>query len=285
MRDLKIEVLKMKLTGILSFLAAAILSISCALVANAHDMSAMEHDAAANSTGAMGQMGAHMDMGAHMVMTKHRPENSEDQDRARRLVETLRDGVSKYKDYKVALADDYHPFIPQVPLDIYHFTNYSQAYREYTGHFDPGHPASLLYTKTGPNQFKLVGAMYSAPAGTPEDELDRLVPLSVGRWHAHTDICLPKGLTLNDLIRGNIGADREDTPGMLPASNEYARKINHTFGFMSDGRFGFAGKITDPAQCEAAGGHFIKQAWGWMIHVYPFQSDDLKVAFSLDSPK
>jgi hypothetical protein len=73
---------------------------------------------------------------------------------------------------------------------------------------------------------------------------------------------------------------------MIPASqNPRAEAINRQFGVFADGRFGFVGKIADEAQCNAAGGNFIKQAFGWMIHVYPFAGDDLKVAFSTDVPK
>jgi len=251
---------------------------------SSHDMSSMAHDSSAD-TGAMGQMSGHMEMGKHMVMTQPRPSTAEDTARAEVLLKTLRGGISKYKDYKLAVADGYRPFIPQVPLDIYHFTNYRQAYQEYTGHFDPARPASLLYELTAPNDYKLVGVMFSAPAGTPESDLDKLIPLSVARWHAHTDICLPKGISLEDLIRGNIGAGDENTPGMLNSSNPVAKQANRTWGFMADGRFGFSGKINTPQECEAAGGHFMNQAWGWMVHVYPFESDDVKVAFSQDAPR
>jgi hypothetical protein len=54
---------------------------------------------------------------------------------------------------------------------------------------------------------------------------------------------------------------------------------------MADGRFGFTGKIADPTECEAAGGHFLKQAFGWMVHVYPFNGDDLKVAYGMSVPQ
>jgi hypothetical protein len=53
---------------------------------------------------------------------------------------------------------------------------------------------------------------------------------------------------------------------------------------MADGRFGFEGKIHDSASCESAGGSFIPLAFGWMVHVYPFQGDDLKVAYGMNVP-
>ena len=55
-------------------------------------------------------------------------------------------------------------------------------------------------------------------------------------------------------------------------------------GYLADPRFGFTGTISNQADCEAADGNFHKQIFGWMIHVYPFTSEDLKVAFSLAAP-
>jgi len=75
-------------------------------------------------------------------------------------------------------------------------------------------------------------------------------------------------------------------PGTMPmGSPSSAPAINRRLGFLADGRFGFTGKIADAAECEAAGGHFLKQAFGWMVHVYPFNGDDLKVAFGTSVPK
>jgi len=134
--------------------------------------------------------------------------------------------------------------------------------------------------------YVLVGAMYSAPADYTPDQLDALIPLSVAHWHAHTNICLPDGVTLDDILRGDVGSSRIDEPGMLPvSSSQYAPAINQRLGFLADGRFGFTGKIADASSCEAAGGQLLKQAFGWMVHVYPFNGDDLKVAFGMSVPK
>jgi len=35
-------------------------------------------------------------------------------------------------------------------------------------------------------------------------------------------------------------------------------------------QFGFKGTIADESECRQAGGTFVPQAGGWMIHVYPF---------------
>src|SRR5208282_530228 len=214
------------------------LALSINAPAFAHDMAEMEesdgHDMAPNAMG--GQMG----MGAHMVMTSSRPQAPNDIERAHDLINTLRRVLARYHDSRVALSEGYRIFLPTVPQEVYHFTDYGAASQEYSGHFDPARPGSLLYVKNSGGDYVLVG---------------------------------------------DIGATHLDMPGMMPvASSPSAPGINRRLGFLADGRFGFTGKIADAAECEAAGGHFLKQAFGWMIHVYPFNGDDLKVAFGMSVP-
>ena len=35
--------------------------------------------------------------------------------------------------------------------------------------------------------------------------------------------------------------------------------------------------ITDKDACEAAGGRFLPPVFGWMVHVYPFETDPEKI--------
>ncbi len=261
-------------------ITATAIAIAASAPAFAHDMSAMGPTEAPNA------MGSHMAMDAHMMMTPVRPATPDDLERARYIVDTLRRALKPYRDYRVALSRSYHIFLPTVPQEVYHFTDYAAATHEDQGHFDAARPGSLLYVREAGGNYVLVGAMYSAPADYSPEQLDQLIPLSVCRWHAHTSICLPEGITLLDLLRGNVGADRADMPGMLPVvANPEALDLNHRLGFLADGRFGFRGKIADAPACATAGGHFIPQAFGWMVHVYPFNGDDLKVVFGLDVPR
>jgi hypothetical protein len=259
------------------------LAISMNAPAFAHDMGAMKDmdgDSAPNAMG--GQMG----MGAHMVMTDSRPQTPQDIERAHDVMNTLRRALVKYHNYRVALSEHYEIFLPTVPQEVYHFTDYAAAQQEYTGHFDPAHPGSLLYVKNSSGDYVLVGAMYSAPADYTPDQLDAMIPLSVAHWHAHTNICLPNGITLEDILRGDVHGTQVDMPGMLPVSSSAsAPAINQRLGFLADGRFGFTGKIANATDCKAAGGHMLEQAFGWMVHVYPFNGDDLKVAFGMTVPK
>src|SRR5580704_13414027 len=122
-------------------LLAAALALSITAPAFAHDMATMgdmDGDSAPNAMG--GQMG----MGAHMVMTPSRSQTPADVERAHDVMNTLRRALVKYHDYRVALSENYQIFLPTVPQDVYHFTDYATAQREYTGHFDPARPGSLL---------------------------------------------------------------------------------------------------------------------------------------------
>jgi hypothetical protein len=270
---------------------AALGAIVMATPASPHDMAGMDMGGsdmgATDHSMAPNGMGGHMHMMEHhMRMTELRPATPPDEERAHQIVETLRGSISKYRDYHVALAHGMRIFLPEIPQDVYHFTDYAETGNEYRGRFDISRPGSILYTRNAAGDYTLVGAMYSAPPDATMDELDQIVPLSIARWHVHTNICLPNQLTIEDILRDNVGASWNNVPGMLPVSaNPNAAELNHRYGFLADGRFGFEGKISDARECSAAGGHLLDQAFGWMVHVYPFSGDDLKVAYGMDVPK
>ena len=180
----------------------------------------------------------HVDMGPHMKMTPVREMRPGDQQRADEVVQTARETLARYTDYKTALADGYHIFLPKVPAKMYHFTNWWYGV-EAAFRFNPDHPTSLLYEKTA-GGYKLIGAMYTAPANATTEELDSRIPLSIAQWHEHVNFCqAPTG--------------RE---------NEY---------FGPHARFGLLGSITTQQACQAAGGKFKPRIFGWMVHVYPFE--------------
>lgn len=284
----------MKQRAVTVLITMAIVVTAVCSFAIAHDMDGMDMNSGDNnsggsSTGAMGQMGAHMKMSDHMTMTESRPETPADTQRAEEIISTMRAKLSKYQDYKVAIADGYVPFMESVPQDVYHFASRSATAAEYMGDFDLAHPGSLLYEKKTFGGYKLVGAMYDAPADDNPAQLDALIPLSLSHWHAHTNICLPEGVTEADVINGNIANHmRPNISSAVDADRGYGRgagdSLRMRVGYMADPRFGFTGTISNQADCEAAGGNFHKQIFGWMIHVYPFASDDLKAAFSLEAP-
>jgi hypothetical protein len=182
--------------------------------------------------------------------------------------------------------------LPTVPQDVYHFANRALTADESLGDVSIERPGALLFERKTFGGYKLVGAMYSAPANYTVDQLDAIIPLSLTHWHAHTNICLPAGVTEQDVmngdIRGHLTASIHNKPmGSIqgpPIGFSRGSSARMRLGYLADPRFGFAGTISTAADCEAAGGNFHPQIFGWMVHVYPFQSDDLKVAFSTEPP-
>jgi hypothetical protein len=196
------------------------------------------------SAHAMHSMEGHMDMGPHMKMTALRPAKPGDAARAKDVVEAARKTSEKYLDYHVALNDGFKIFLPNVPQKMYHFTNYGYA-MEAGFRFNPEHPTSLLYEKHG-DDYKLIGVMYTAPKRLGEDELDERIPLSVAQWHEHVNFCT------------------------APAGRKGEYLSPHP-------QFGLRGSITTQEACDAAGGTFHPVIFNWMVHVYPFEKDQLSI--------
>jgi len=201
-----------------------------------HDMPGMSDDGSAMAMHSM--EGHHMDMGPHMKMTTVRTVKPGDQEKADQVVTAARAAAEKYKDYKAALADGFKIFLPNIRQKQYHFTNYWYAF-EARRNFDPSRPTSLLYEKAG-DGYKLIGVMYTAKKDASEDELNERIPLSIAQWHAHVNLCMPP---------------RDKKEDVLPKSTE----------------FGLRGSIATKEACDAAGGKFYPQVFGWMVHVYPFE--------------
>jgi hypothetical protein len=211
------------------------------------DMDDMQHDAAKDPNAAKSandaMSGHDMEMNGHMYMTELRAKNAADDKRAAELVATLQTSIAKYKDYNVALADGFKIFHPEIPQDHYHFTNTAYALKaQFT--FDAEHPTSLLYKKTG-GGYELEGAMYTDRKRASEDDLNERVPLSVARWHKHVNFCAqPMGVSIQQ-------ADWK--------------------------KFGLRGSIVTEEACNAAGGRWHAQVFGWMVHVYPYETDPSKI--------
>ena len=181
-------------------------------------------------------------MSLHMKMTELRPPDDAARRRADSIVRELRTILEKYKDYQAAEKDGYRQFLPNLGLPQYHFTNYRYGLIGSLW-FQPSKPTSLLYRKT-PKGYELLGAMYTASRFATEQQLDERVPLSVARWHAHINIC-------------------------LPPKSQY-----QTADWTA---FGFAGSIATEQACTEAGGTFYPQMFGWMVHVYPFEKTPDKI--------
>jgi hypothetical protein len=272
-----------------SLATACAVLLTVATMVGAHDMNGMDMSAdsgQSSNSGAMGAMGKHMMIGDHMTMTPTRPPTPADAERGKQIIATMRRVLARYQDSDAAVAAGYIPYMPTVPQDVYHFANRALTADEYLGDGSIERPGALLFERKTFGGYKLVGAMYSAPANYTLDQLNEIIPLSLTHWHAHTNICLPAGVTEQDVmngdIRGHFRASIPNNPMGLGFGAGTGSRMR--LGYMADPRFGFGGTISTAADCEAVDGNFHPQIFGWMVHVYPFQSDDLRVAFSTEAP-
>ncbi|HSE57656.1 MAG TPA: hypothetical protein VLA99_03060 [Nitrospiraceae bacterium] len=179
--------------------------------------------------------GSHAHWGPHFRWTALRAANPTDQAAAAEILWHLREALSPYRDYRAAIKDGYEPFLPNVQQPHYHFTSKWRGFKA-AFRFNPEEPTSLLYKKT-PDGYELEGAMFTAPKRSSEADLNKRIPLSITQWHAHVNICLPQK-------RDMKSADWT--------------------------KFGPKGSILTEAECDRAGGRFVPQLFGWMVHVYPF---------------
>jgi hypothetical protein len=184
-------------------------------------------------------------MAGHMAMTAPRPMQPGDQEKAAAVASAAKQALAPYQDYHKALADGYRIFLPNVPQPQYHFTNIESGLAA-RDHWDPLKPTSLLYKKNSDGVYTLVGAMYTDRVDATEDELNQRIPLSIAHWHQHINFC------------------------KAPADQKAAY-------FGPDAKFGLRGSITTKEACEAAGGEFHPHVFGWMVHVYPYETDLRKI--------
>jgi hypothetical protein len=179
-------------------------------------------------------------MGGHMDVTVTRAVKPDDRARGDAIVAAAKRVMARYSTAADAERDGFKKFLPGVPLPTEHFTKDAWALEAWMGRFDLDHPTSLIYERHG-DVLHLVGVMYTASKNASEEQLDADVPLSIARWHRHVRICQP------------------------PA------------GSGRDPRFGLRGTISDANACAAAGGRWAPQVFGWMVHVWPQETDPARV--------
>jgi hypothetical protein len=190
--------------------------------------------------------------GPHLDLTPVRKAAPGDAARAARVAAELRRGIAKYKDVSVAVADGFRMFAPQATEQpIYHYMHPTRTMRE-AARFDAAEPSALLYRKRSDGTLELLGAMYTAGVRATQEQLNDRIPLSVARWHRHVNYCFP-------LKGGRINETRNGKP-----------------------LFGPVGTIATRAECEAAGGEFTQQLFGWMVHANVFAGTDPKVIWGAE---
>ena len=220
--------------------AAAVCSIliGAASIVVAHDMEGMDmsQDSGNSSdSGGMGGMGKHLMKSDHMTMTPTREATPADAKRGEEIIATMRRVLAAYQNSDAAIAAGYVPYMPTVPQDVYHFSSRTLTGDEYMGDVSIERPGSLLYEKKTFGGYKLVGAMYSAPANYTLDQLNAIIPLSLTHWHAHTNICLPLGVTEQDVLNGDIrGHVHASAPGNNPMGFSATHGAQMRFGYMAD---------------------------------------------------
>ena len=157
-----------------------------------------------------------------------------------------RENVAFHASPAAAEAAGFSKFLPSVRLSIEHYTNDAYAMEAWSGQFDAMHPTSLIFKRTGQG-LTLVGVMYTASRDADTADLDRRVPLSIGTWHRHVASCTgPPGTPRSAYL--DAGA-----------------------------KFGLLGSIATKDACDAAGGTFKPIVFGWMIHVWPNETDQAKI--------
>ena len=186
--------------------------------------------------------GSHAHLGPHFRWTSLRAANQADQATAWDILRQLRQALAPYREYRAAINDGFEPFLPNVQQPHYHFTRKWNGFKAAFS-FDPKQPTSLLYRKT-PEGYELEGAMFTAPKWASEADLNKRIPLSIAQWHAHVNICLPQKKDMQS-------ADWK--------------------------KFGPKGAILTKPECDQAGGRFVPQLFGWMVHVYPFAETPEKI--------
>jgi hypothetical protein len=180
-----------------------------------------------------------MDSSPHIYTTVLKQDAPGDNRRAQEILDILRKSMAKYKDYRTAIADGFQPFMPKTDQQTYWFINDRNAYLS-AYEFNPGHPTSLLYQKSK-GSYQLVGAIFIAPKAATGAQLNDRIPLSVARWHEHVNLCV--------------------APKRAAGQPSDAKK------------FGLNGSTATRGVCAAAGGRWVPQVFGWMVTVFPFESN------------
>jgi len=211
-------------------------------------MSDIDHGASAAAVDAMDMMGADAlpDTELHLQLSPGRPATADDSTRADMILVDARAALRKYVDVRVAAADGFEELPAAAGKHaLHHLTNWAWAAAE-GRRFDPAKPTSLLYREGADGTLQLAGAMYTAPASASIEELDRRIPVSLARWHRHVNWCTPRAATGSQWL-----ATRDETPLYGPRSPVASRDA-----------------------CDAEGGAFYRQVFGWMVHVALVGSDD-----------
>jgi hypothetical protein len=238
---MKFAINSSKLPKIIAAIAIAILIIITHSQPSAVQAQSPPGTVVIDGNGSMTPQGAN---DPHLRLSSVSSLTPEDSKKADRLAKQLKQAISKYERVQNAVDAGYLEFPPNPDenLKIIHYVHPWLSYLE-SFRIEPEQPGALLYQKQSDGQLRLLGAMYTAPAEATMEELNNRVPLSVTRWHLHTNMCLPEPIW---------------------DEQQWQRQ--------KDGRpvFGPDSLIATQAECQQVNGKFEPTVFGWMVHVYPF---------------
>ena len=159
----------------------------------------------------------------HMSFTALRSGTAADTARALAVVHTLRAAIARYPTLATAESAGYRSRLPEAMQRRRPLLHVGRpGPRAGTGEFDPTSPQALLYRRDASGEFVLSGAMFVAPEGATEDDLDASIPLSVARWHRHFDVCRgPKGELKPRYRRARTASACESMGGRFRSESRY----------------------------------------------------------------
>jgi len=186
----------------------------------------------------------------HLRLSPERPTTPENIAYADQIAEEIRQAIAQYKDVSDAQEAGYIQFPPDAEdFHIIHYVNPWLSFLE-TWRIDPQQPGSLLYERQSDGTLRLLGAMFTAPAEASLEDLNERIPLSITRWHLHTNICVPDPIW---------------------DEKQWSRTAN------GKPLFGPDSSIATQRECEAINGEFHPTIFGWMVHANVFASEPADV--------
>ncbi|HKU61867.1 MAG TPA: hypothetical protein VJQ44_11665 [Gemmatimonadales bacterium] len=159
----------------------------------------------------------------HMIFTRARAGTAADSARALAVVHRLRAAIAPYQTLASAEAAGYRSRLPEAMQQRRKMLHVGRPKsRARNARFDPASPQALLYRRDESGNLQLAGAMFVAPDGATEDDLDARIPLSVARWHQHTNVCRgPKGEMQPRLLRATSQSACEAAGGRFRSTSRY----------------------------------------------------------------
>jgi len=197
-------------------------------------------------------MGGDMSMGPHMTLTALRPPQDGDRQRADAIRRDAARDADQIRGLSSRRSRRFQALLAEHPAAALSFHELGQWF---------GGPRAIRSHASyvaAVRERRAAAINSSAPCTPPRamrtpDQLNARIPLSIAHWHQHVNMCWG--------------------PAGTPASDYFG----------PNARFGLQGSIATPSACDSAGGRFQPVLFNWMVHVYPFETDQAKI-WQVDMP-